>query len=111
MFNAPNENQALDLSKYFSGYNLRYDLAEQNETISLIPPFYMSDDIKLPEPVPEGKMCHNLGFKRVGLDILTDENLAWRDKAASLIINGTSSFIVAFADITENVNLNFVDKV
>jgi len=51
------------------------------------------------------------GSTRVALDILTDQNLAWRDQGASLLTRDTSGFTVAFADLTSDQLLDFNNDV
>lgn len=107
VFNAPNELQALDLSKYFKGFNLDYSLSTNSSEYAIISPFYNSEIIDLPNPVPAGNSNFMSGSTRVALDILTDENLAWQDQGASLIVDSSTSFTVAFAELTANQNLDF----
>lgn len=47
----------------------------------------------------------------MALDILTDQNLAWRDQGASLLTRDTSGFTVAFADLTSDQLLDFNNDV
>ena len=47
----------------------------------------------------------------MALDILADQNLAWRDQGASLLTRGNDGFTVAFADLTSDQLLDFNNDV
>jgi len=54
VYNAPNELQALDLSLYFRGYNLSYEISVDSPYLRLIPPFWNNNITELPNPVKDG---------------------------------------------------------
>lgn len=56
VYNAPTELQALNLSKFFSGYNLQYKISADSPEFRLVPPFWNNNAKDLPAPITDGTL-------------------------------------------------------
>lgn len=108
LFNLPNESQWYDLSQYFRGYSLTYELVtEHPENYILDQPFKLTNTTVIPNSVQPSTTPFDLDETRVSLDILVDSNLAWQSQGASLIVRSPSRITVQMARLTTNMQLDF----